>query len=239
MQTTRYQPTDVESDDDETRRRKKLDDYIGWMDMAGKYQESRELKYKEDSNDWIDKGCYQFMVLLWQCWVWFVGISALIELSVQSPSQVAHDFLVNPDAPWLFNTNYGLTAWTSILTVTAFWAAIWFLAMSIKACSNRYAVKYAQSHPQAGITLPYPPLRMSVSWTFFILLMWASAASWSGRVWQLGTTINIIEQMVWFDNLMWFSIVSAVVTTLFYSVRIGRWFLDSALWCCGSKCFDC
>lgn len=240
LQMERYKVPDEEEADQAGIPRQRKVTFLG---MAGAYQNSRKLKYQEQKGDWIDSGWYQFCVLITHTASWTALILALIELSVQSPSTIAMDFYEFPGETWRFVTILGMSGWTGLIAVNFTIWILWFIVNAGKACANRSAVHYQafirDEDIKSRVTLPYPPLRMSVTWTFIVMLFWAGDLGWAGDIMSMSSTTNVVVQMAWFNNLMWFTIVSSVFTSLEYTNRVSRWILDSLLWCGGSHCFDC
>ena len=185
-----------------------------YIDVAGKFQMSRTIKYNHEQNKWA-KWVYHSFEMGWIIYVMFLGASAGAELGYANPSLV-----------WPFYT------WAWLLTSAAIVKFIWWVAAVACATRNAIAVKNNASE------LPCMELRHTVSWTTVLLGLWVWVMAMMWQVWLNRVSPNTDAQQTSFITKMWMVVIIVIVNLLDWVRHVARMALDYMLIACGSPCYD-
>ena len=130
--------------------------------------------------------------------------------------------------------------WIGLLSAADGMAFGWLLWAIIVASSNCQAILAYRHNSSDAKELPFPPLKMSVWWSFFVFLLWSIA---------LGAAVYYyyyfldkygqIENLAGFFALMFLILLFGIFTTVLGVCRQTRATWDSCLRCCKSPCHDC
>lgn len=200
------------------------------VDMSGKFQDSRPLKYhKQRGDDCIDF-IYSGLIGLW------VGyVLVLVSLSLVELGQTGTTFR----DPVATLPVFGNTSWTAMNAVANFWAFCWAVHAIWAACDNANTVRYTRITGDRTEGLPHPPLRQSVAWNLVIFSLWTLADAFAAQVSRQAGSMDSATQAAWFVSTMWVTLLVGVITTLGIVCEVARAMLDWTLAVCHSTCYDC
>lgn len=189
----------------------------------------------EDPDDWAERWWFQTGLHLTMCVAFGTIILAAAALILLSPAQVAHDYLTDPAANWVFNTYMGFTGWFAVIVVNGSLAFLLGIMAWCRGCANCTATEYNMTH-QDKLAMPYKPLSVTGWWCLWNLAFWAGDIGWMSLFWWKGTDLNIVEQMGWYLNIWWFTVIACMFTCLPGIVHRSRHVADTWHFCCKSGC---
>jgi hypothetical protein len=215
--------------------------------VSGKYQAESPVKYEGRCCGQAGPVIVAVFDILWLMYNMYLIAQAAACVALLNQTEIIDVVKNQVGVPGANSTTVDLqpiitnTDWVIVLSVADGWAFGWLVWAVIVGGSNCRAVLAFRKEATAGskLSLPFPPLLLSVTWSIFIFILWSIVLGGAVYYYYYTSSFSELFKVAGFLGLMFVVILFGIISSVLGFCRRLRDLYDVFLRCCKCPCHDC
>lgn len=214
--------------------------------VSGKYQAESPVKYEDRCCGRAGPIIVGVVDVLWLLYNMYLIAQAAWCVALLNQTEVINVVKNQVGVPGANSTTVDLqpvissTDWVIVLGVADGWAFGWLVWAVIVGGSNcRAVLAFRKDATASKLTLPFPPLLLSVTWSTFIFILWSIVLGGAIYYYYHTSSFSELFKVAGFLGLMFVIILFGIISSVLGFCRRLRDLYDVLLRCCKCPCHDC
>lgn len=216
--------------------------------VSGKYQTESPVKYQGRCCGQAGPAIVGVVDVLWLAYNMYLIAQAVWCAALLNQTEIVNVVKNQVGVPGANSTTVNLqpvitnTDWIILLSVADGWAFGWLIwAIIVGGCNCRAVLAFRKSAAATGteLSLPFPPLLLSVTWSVFIFILWSVVLGGAIYYYYYTSSFSELFKVIGFLALLLIVILFGIISSVLGFCRRLRDSYDACLRCCNSPCHDC